>query len=195
MKIVNDNEFLKQKSEPVTTVAEAQEIIQKLKDVLVLQDGFGLSAIQIGIPKQVAIFKDSHGDIATIINPQIIEQEDEFLANGEGCLSFPDVYVSTKRFQHFTIKNQIIDEGVFREETQYFFYDVQHNTPSPTDYEAWVVQHEIDHFFGTTIKDKHISIYTKTVVREKAKVGRNDPCPCGSNKKFKKCCLGNGKYD
>jgi preprotein translocase subunit SecA len=27
----------------------------------------------------------------------------------------------------------------------------------------------------------------KTVVRKKAKVGRNDPCPCGSGKKFKKC--------
>jgi hypothetical protein len=27
-------------------------------------------------------------------------------------------------------------------------------------------------------------------VRETAKVGRNDPCPCGSGKKFKKCCLG-----
>jgi uncharacterized protein YecA (UPF0149 family) len=22
------------------------------------------------------------------------------------------------------------------------------------------------------------------------KIGRNDPCPCGSGKKFKKCCLG-----
>ncbi|HLD77418.1 MAG TPA: SEC-C metal-binding domain-containing protein [archaeon] len=21
------------------------------------------------------------------------------------------------------------------------------------------------------------------------KVGRNDPCPCGSGKKYKKCCL------
>lgn len=26
------------------------------------------------------------------------------------------------------------------------------------------------------------------VKREGAKVGRNDPCPCGSGKKFKKCC-------
>jgi hypothetical protein len=24
-----------------------------------------------------------------------------------------------------------------------------------------------------------------------AKIGRNDPCPCGSGKKYKKCCLGN----
>jgi uncharacterized protein len=29
----------------------------------------------------------------------------------------------------------------------------------------------------------------QTVVRDQPKVGRNDPCPCGSGKKFKKCCL------
>jgi preprotein translocase subunit SecA len=26
------------------------------------------------------------------------------------------------------------------------------------------------------------------VVRGTAKIGRNDPCPCGSGKKYKKCC-------
>jgi uncharacterized protein len=29
-----------------------------------------------------------------------------------------------------------------------------------------------------------------TVRRESPKVGRNDPCPCGSGKKFKNCCEG-----
>jgi len=28
----------------------------------------------------------------------------------------------------------------------------------------------------------------QTVRRETPKVGRNDPCPCGSGKKYKKCC-------
>jgi preprotein translocase subunit SecA len=28
----------------------------------------------------------------------------------------------------------------------------------------------------------------QTVVRKSPKVGRNDPCPCGSGKKYKKCC-------
>jgi len=28
-----------------------------------------------------------------------------------------------------------------------------------------------------------------TVRREGKKVGRNDPCPCGSGKKYKRCCL------
>ncbi|MEE2733642.1 MAG: UPF0149 family protein [Pseudomonadota bacterium] len=29
----------------------------------------------------------------------------------------------------------------------------------------------------------------QTVQYDQPKVGRNDPCPCGSGKKFKKCCL------
>lgn len=28
----------------------------------------------------------------------------------------------------------------------------------------------------------------KPVQREGSKVGRNDPCPCGSGKKYKRCC-------
>jgi len=27
-----------------------------------------------------------------------------------------------------------------------------------------------------------------TTIRKETKTGRNDPCPCGSGKKFKKCC-------
>lgn len=33
------------------------------------------------------------------------------------------------------------------------------------------------------------------VIREHPKIGSNDPCPCGSGKKFKKCCKGKGIYD
>lgn len=32
------------------------------------------------------------------------------------------------------------------------------------------------------------SIEEGTYVREAAKIGRNDPCPCGSGKKYKRCC-------
>ena len=28
----------------------------------------------------------------------------------------------------------------------------------------------------------------KPIKRDQPKVGRNDPCPCGSGKKYKKCC-------
>jgi uncharacterized protein len=32
-------------------------------------------------------------------------------------------------------------------------------------------------------------LHQSTMVRSETKIGRNDPCPCGSGKKFKKCCL------
>lgn len=36
---------------------------------------------------------------------------------------------------------------------------------------------------------------TTSTVRKRKKIGRNDPCPCNSGKKFKKCCIGKGIYD
>jgi uncharacterized protein len=33
---------------------------------------------------------------------------------------------------------------------------------------------------------------TGTVRRKEPKIGRNEPCPCGSGKKYKKCCLEKG---
>ena len=34
----------------------------------------------------------------------------------------------------------------------------------------------------------HSHRHGATLVRQGPKVGRNDPCPCGSGKKHKKCC-------
>ena len=39
-------------------------------------------------------------------------------------------------------------------------------------------------------RDPATVIVGRTLVREGDKVGRNEPCPCGSGKKYKKCCLG-----
>ena len=39
------------------------------------------------------------------------------------------------------------------------------------------------------VEDDFYSPTVKTVVRPGPKIGRNDPCPCGSGKKYKKCCL------
>jgi uncharacterized protein len=31
---------------------------------------------------------------------------------------------------------------------------------------------------------------TQPFVRSQPKIGRNEPCPCGSGKKYKQCCMG-----
>jgi len=36
---------------------------------------------------------------------------------------------------------------------------------------------------------KHAKTPIKPANQNQQKLGRNDPCPCGSGKKFKKCCL------
>jgi uncharacterized protein YecA (UPF0149 family) len=44
-----------------------------------------------------------------------------------------------------------------------------------------------EHVHGPDCNHGH-SHDIKPVVRANPKVGRNDPCSCGSKKKFKKCC-------
>jgi preprotein translocase subunit SecA len=47
---------------------------------------------------------------------------------------------------------------------------------------------------GTSAPDK--SAVKKQPVRNAAKkVGPNDPCPCGSGKKYKKCCMQKDKIE
>ncbi|MCG8473027.1 MAG: YchJ family protein [Desulfobacterales bacterium] len=51
--------------------------------------------------------------------------------------------------------------------------------------------HELASFVkldGQWFFDDGVGVIPETVVRQGPKVGRNDPCPCGSGKKFKKCC-------
>jgi len=189
-KIIKDVNMLRTKSEPVTSVQEAKDIIVKLEAALIENDGLGLAAIQIGIPKQVGIIKNINGAITYLINPEVISQEDPYFFHGEGCLSFPAIYVKSKRYEHFVIKNQIIDGDKFRGETQYYFGNPEHKEykeKTEGDFESLSCQHEIDHFMGKIIIDEWEQI-AGTVTNKGKKVGRNDPCPCGSAKKYKKCC-------
>ena len=41
-------------------------------------------------------------------------------------------------------------------------------------------QNNTGQFSPSSVSNQHISAFPKT--------GRNDPCPCGSRKKYKKCC-------
>ncbi len=49
--------------------------------------------------------------------------------------------------------------------------------PEPEEYTIWDM-----------IEGKAPKAPAETVRRETHKIGRNDPCPCGSGKKYKKCC-------
>jgi hypothetical protein len=56
---------------------------------------------------------------------------------------------------------------------------LEKETPSPMDED---------------VEEEELAVSDRTVqiVHDRPKTGRNDPCPCGSGKKFKRCCLKNG---
>ncbi|MFO7654474.1 MAG: YchJ family protein [Candidatus Krumholzibacteriia bacterium] len=70
-------------------------------------------------------------------------------------------------------------EGEVEFVADYTFADKRHRHHERATFE----RHEGRWFFvdGETVK-------SQPFVREQAKVGRNDPCPCGSGLKSKKCC-------
>ena len=50
-------------------------------------------------------------------------------------------------------------------------------------------EHEHVHVHGPNCNHGHHHHEAlKPIVRDAPKVGRNDPCICGSTKKYKKCC-------
>lgn len=185
MKIVQDIDALRKKSEPITSVGEAQFLIEALENTLrPLDHGIGLAAIQIGQNKRLGVIKKGESFIH-LINPELIEAEDEMIFVREGCLSFPDIFRDTKRYRQIVIKNRRIENDHFEDEKLSFYYSKE-DEPGNDGLIAIAVQHELDHFEGKLIIDYDIkAIPTK---RENEKIGRNDPCPCGSGKKYKKCC-------
>ena len=130
--------------------------------------GVGLSAIQIGHPVRFSILRAPKANL-NLINPVIIEKEDPMVFRGEGCLSFPNIYKNTRRFNQITLENYTM-----LGEKQLLMFE---------GFESVAVQHEVDHLDGIIFLDR---LQQPLVAGNK--IGRNDPCPCGSGKKFKKCC-------
>jgi len=52
---------------------------------------------------------------------------------------------------------------------------------------------EFEAEIDSVLKDDYSKPAVKEIKPEEKKIGRNDPCPCGSGKKYKKCCMGKEK--
>lgn len=49
-------------------------------------------------------------------------------------------------------------------------------------------EEQTPHVHGPNCQHDHHHEARAPLVREGLKIGRNDPCSCGSEKKYKKCC-------
>jgi peptide deformylase len=173
--IVTDDELLSFGSISVGPKENIDELIEKMKQVLRDHpEGVGLSAPQIGVYKRVIVVR-LPGDpktktetvYYTFVNPIILDKDRCFIFRREGCLSFPGQFISTLRYRRVTVKDDYNLNESGEKMTRIF-----------SGMMAVVLQHEVDHLNGVTIFD-----------RMKKEIGRNEKCPCGSGKKYKKCCI------
>lgn len=57
--------------------------------------------------------------------------------------------------------------------------------------EEFFLKEPLYFFSSGNIKNLHALCYPSRKKKTAKKAGRNEPCPCGSGKKYKKCCIGN----
>lgn len=133
--------ILRKRAEEVKDIDDkVRKLIKSMKETLISVKGLGLAANQVGILKRIFIAYDKEkGNLITVINPEIVDKNQEEIIDLEGCLSFPEIYFSINRNKKVTVKGinedgkDIIIEG--------------------KDLLARCFQHEIDHLNGILIID------------------------------------------
>jgi peptide deformylase len=174
MIITNDEAKLRVFCEPVTP-DEVGALIETLEKELEYANrlgkgGIGLAAPQIGIAKNIAIVRLPKMNF-NLVNAKLVQGYDPAMFTDEGCLSFPGRSENTMRFQEVFISNNLVEPHSF----------------IARGFVAVVCQHELDHLNSTLFMDRKV-VKPTTVVKTTIKVGPNEQCPCGSGKKYKKCC-------
>jgi peptide deformylase len=145
-------------------------LLSFLNHTIGLKNAAGLASNQCGIEERFCACYTSEG-WKLLVNPIITSKTGDAIEKEEGCLSWPNKYIIAKRNQHI--------------EVEYCTLNGDYVTENYSGWSAQVIQHEVDHLNG--VKEKIVERDYKTIKREEPKLGRNDPCHCGSGKKYKKC--------
>lgn len=162
---------------PEQWISENRELLRSFLDYARNRgDAVGLSANQLSIDGEClkcrfcAMMVEDKWRL--VIDPHIMEFQGEPVKKHEGCLTWPGKKIIADRYPSITVS--------------YYTVEGEYEQAAIDGFEAQVFQHEHDHLEG--IEEKLVDADYRTFRRDEPKIGRNDPCPCGSGKKHKKCC-------
>ena len=152
------NPILKQESKAVTMeeiqTPEFEQLLIDMFATLKAEQGIALAAIQVNVPKRVAVFEFTPGNRMLMINPEIISKSDQLFELQEGCISVPGVFEKNKRPASCVVRYQeLLGNTVEKEFTGVF---------------AFAVQHEIDHMNGKVFVD-NFSTFKRLRFKNKVK--------------------------
>lgn len=148
--VTYNDPILKKKTEPVSENSEELQIlIDNMFETMYQASGVGLAAPQIGKSIQLFVMDadsiteeiDEEKDIGpiTLINPEIIEEDEDKVKLEEGCLSIPEVRDDVLRPK--SIKVRYTDREFNEQKLE------------ASGWIARVIQHEYDHLQGILFLD------------------------------------------
>ncbi len=153
--ITYPNKLLRTKSKDVVKFdSELHTLLDDMYDTMIVENGVGLAAIQVGIPLNVLIINlpseeediQEKENLIEAINPVITHKDGSQLFL-EGCLSVPGFNEEIKRAQHIIV--------------EYFNRNGEKQTMEAEDFLAVAWQHEMEHLAG------HLFIENLSVIKRK----------------------------
>ena len=159
-------ELLRKPAQKVKSEEEAHVLIKTLESFIGPYSS--LSAPEIGIQSSAIIIRTPYVSI-DLINPEIIDCEEPIISHQESCASFPGVKLNCMRYNKVVLRHGLYDR-----------------VSQLTGKTAIFAQHHINHLNGVIFHDRMIKL---AEVHEDGFIRKNDPCPCGSRKKFEQCCI------
>ncbi len=129
---------------------------------IMLIDALGMGFEELVPLAREALEKDLIDDVYS--SEEEIEEIIQDTLNFKGALKIDSIFEEYERAQHL-FEGDSIEEDLFLPEGK-------DDWDTSTKYQNEPFQYS----------------YQEPIKRDSPKIGRNDPCPCGSGKKYKKCC-------
>jgi peptide deformylase len=128
--------------------------IDRMVETMIIEEGVGLAAPQVGVSKQIAVVNPEPGNEKTlikIINPVIVSMSDETESVEEGCLSVPG-----------------IRGNVIRSVAIELYYQDERGRKRDLRADGLLarIQHEVDHLNGVLFIER-LSIAKKMLIKPK----------------------------
>ncbi len=116
------------------------ELKKQMVEVMLDNNGIGLSANQVGLDAQVFVMGDKAENCTMCINPEILQHTEDTSVEIEGCLSFPLLFFKVKRPTGMVI--------------EYLDSTNKECTIELVGWNARIAGHEYDHLYGINFTDR-----------------------------------------
>ena len=138
-------------NEVVEVDDDVRRRVERMTSLMEDAQGVGLAATQVGVLRRLFVFVNGDDGPQAVVNPTVVERAEETDSDEEGCLSLQGVKVPVERSVRVVVEGLDANGKPVRYELE--------------DYDARVVQHELDHLDGVLIIDRTDDEHRKEALR------------------------------